>query len=438
MTKTSVISPPDRKRPRVEEAGDGGSWQGPKNSKHPALYFRDGNVILRCRGTDFRVHNTLLSKNSPVFLNLFAANELNIDKEHPGCIIVSLDDDADDIENLLHRVYDGFHIGTSKLDTTTFPSIASLLRTSTKYKIQRPREAIFELFHQEWPSTLDFYDEEITHATQVDNVHPAAVICVLLECGYSSTDLLRPLFYELTTCASKLGDPESGRYLASFSTTDIQRFLVGLNALRGLQARLAICPLEDIPHQSCRSCLATIWCNTAYSILANKLDENCHPLRDWEELINLFDEEQKSNSPPIPLVRAPPAAPPPPYQTPQLAPQALPQQNTPRYQSGVMYVHHGGVYANVFPHHNAGPIPMQGVAGQGAPQVGYHMGQAHTALLAPYMHPNHARQAPRPALPPPAPINPTMCPPCKQILLTHLQACRQKLWDSIPTLFKLT
>lgn len=105
---TSEPSPPDRKRARLEH--DANIEPQMENSKHPTLYFRDGNIILRCRGTDFRVHNTLLSKNSTVFRDLFTTHELDTDEEHPGCIVVRLDDDVGDIEVLLHRVYDGLYV----------------------------------------------------------------------------------------------------------------------------------------------------------------------------------------------------------------------------------------------------------------------------------------------------------------------------------------
>ena len=106
VTCQTEDSAPDRKRPRVEEPV---APQGTLNFiNHPTLYFADGNVILRCQETYFRIHRTLLSKNSPVFRDLFAERDRGGNgNQFRGCIIVVLDDDAYDMEQLLNRVYDG-------------------------------------------------------------------------------------------------------------------------------------------------------------------------------------------------------------------------------------------------------------------------------------------------------------------------------------------
>lgn len=326
-----------------------------------------------------------------------------------------------------------------KFTTIGFSSIASLLRTSSKYEIRRPRDAILDLFRREWPSTLDLYDKKIAArdpANEPDSVHPAAVIAVLRECGYSSPDLLVPLFYELTTYASNLADPASGNHLTSLPTTDIQRFVVGLNALRSLQARIALYPLNlnDIPqaHRSCRSCLDSILCHTAYPILVKENLDMCHPLRDWQELIFLCSMEPAQNDAPSNAApAAPPAAPPPPYHAPQAAPQ--PAQ------------HH--MYGQVNPqqagaphlHFNAGPAPAQGPMGHFAPQMGHYMVDAHATpmLQLPPVAQVHYGAHHYPPLPVQAQASLEMCLSCKQVLLASLKASRQKIWDSIPTLFNL-
>jgi hypothetical protein len=94
-------SPPDQKRARVGQANE------EKPVKHSTSYFGDGNIILHCQETNFRVHCTLLYMNSPVFQTLFTKHEHNTHAEYPGCIITIIDGNPEDIEVLLHRVYDG-------------------------------------------------------------------------------------------------------------------------------------------------------------------------------------------------------------------------------------------------------------------------------------------------------------------------------------------
>ncbi|KAF8235508.1 hypothetical protein L208DRAFT_1256765, partial [Tricholoma matsutake] len=148
-------SEPDRKRPRIDEPAS--SHSSPNFTNHPTLYFCDGNVILLCQKTYFRVHRTLLTRNSTVFREILVQRE-RVGDQFRGCILLTLDDDVDDMENLLNRVYDGFDIDVSELTPSTFPALASILRLSMKYQIERPQKAIFELLRREWPSTLEKYD----------------------------------------------------------------------------------------------------------------------------------------------------------------------------------------------------------------------------------------------------------------------------------------
>jgi BTB/POZ domain len=101
-------SEPDRKRPRIDEPSS--SQLPPNFANHPTLYFGDGNVILRCQKTYFRVHRTLLTRNSPVFRDILAEHDRDNGEQFRGCILLTLDDDVDDMEQLLNRVYDGLYV----------------------------------------------------------------------------------------------------------------------------------------------------------------------------------------------------------------------------------------------------------------------------------------------------------------------------------------
>jgi hypothetical protein len=65
----------------------------------------DGNVILECGKTLFRVHRTVLSKHSPVFRELLAP-----EREHNtfrGCILINLEVDKAGTEFILEVLYGG-------------------------------------------------------------------------------------------------------------------------------------------------------------------------------------------------------------------------------------------------------------------------------------------------------------------------------------------
>ena len=75
---------------------------------HSTLYFDDGNVVLSCGSTLFRVHRSLLSKHSSVFLERFQPPQEDVKPEIlNGLPHVVLDDTSEEMEALLNTIYDG-------------------------------------------------------------------------------------------------------------------------------------------------------------------------------------------------------------------------------------------------------------------------------------------------------------------------------------------
>ena len=86
-----------------------------KESTHPSsveppeksenLWFEDGSIVLQAENTQFKVHRSILAKNSPIFADLFKiphpASEPTID----GCPVVHLQDSAEDIKHVLLILY---------------------------------------------------------------------------------------------------------------------------------------------------------------------------------------------------------------------------------------------------------------------------------------------------------------------------------------------
>ena len=81
-------------------------------------------------------------------------------------------------------------------------------------------------------------------------VHPASVIGLLRECGYSDPQLLFPLFYALSRTTWQFGGPALGYHLAPLSAGDIERFVVGVERMREHYTAFAITvpTLDPIPH----------------------------------------------------------------------------------------------------------------------------------------------------------------------------------------------
>lgn len=91
----------DRKRPRTEIDAEEDIKR--QLTQHPTLYFEDGNLLLKCHQTLFRVHRTLLAKHSVVLRDEIMANTHTLD----GVACLATDDDIEDMESLLKMLYDG-------------------------------------------------------------------------------------------------------------------------------------------------------------------------------------------------------------------------------------------------------------------------------------------------------------------------------------------
>jgi len=482
VTSELESSEPDRKRPRIDEPASSDS--PPNFTDHPTLYFGDGNVILRCQKTYFRVHRTLLTKNSPVFRDILVERDRVGGDYFRGCILLSLDDDVDDMEQLLNRVYDGLYviavphkseykltffsdINVSELTTSTFPALASILRLISKYQIERPRKAIFDLFRREWPSSLETYDAKMASQRVMmlaagatpENftvIHPATVIALLREYGYLSADLLAPLFYDLSTHMWQFATPISAHHLTGLALSDIQRFIVGVNKLRALHVREAQCPIGVVTHNACHTALTVGWCGGAHNILHFQGNDMCHPLESWAALISRTKMPPKIEAPAtrvVPNEQLGLAAPPPPYNAP------IGGGGDPPYWSANRNLGHG-----------VQPAVVRRALLAAAPQHDHHMPAAqvynaqaqayhgfvqayfgHPPVAPPppmpmaYHQPQGPGPAPRVAQPPQVqpqsqllkPLFENLCDSCRQSVVLSLEASRRRIWDSLPKLFDL-
>ena len=94
-----TISDTPRKRPRPEDSGPA-TKQLPQ--AHEILWYDDGNVIVVAGSVTYRVHKSVLSKNSTVLRALVATAEIAAGK---NCVKVLLDDDPVSVEHLLYSLY---------------------------------------------------------------------------------------------------------------------------------------------------------------------------------------------------------------------------------------------------------------------------------------------------------------------------------------------
>ncbi|KLO09155.1 hypothetical protein SCHPADRAFT_1000469 [Schizopora paradoxa] len=102
---------------------------------HAILWFPDGSVILKTDSYLFRVHKSILSRESSVFKDMFAfpVNEDDRANEYDGLPVVPLlGDDEKDVIQLLRMLYKPT-FGALKLSLLRMPCVVGLFKLSNKY-----------------------------------------------------------------------------------------------------------------------------------------------------------------------------------------------------------------------------------------------------------------------------------------------------------------
>ena len=87
-----------RKRSDTEDARD----EPPTRSR---IWFDDGNIILACGGTGFRVHAGVLSLNCGTFKDMLASGTPAAGEVYEGVDLVRLSDDPADMRLFLTPMY---------------------------------------------------------------------------------------------------------------------------------------------------------------------------------------------------------------------------------------------------------------------------------------------------------------------------------------------
>lgn len=69
--------------------------------KDEEVWLPDGNVVVVCRNTAFRLHKSVLARHSEVFRDLFTLPEAGVDEYMEDCPVVHLNsDDPHDLRHL--------------------------------------------------------------------------------------------------------------------------------------------------------------------------------------------------------------------------------------------------------------------------------------------------------------------------------------------------
>ena len=71
---------------------------------HEEFWFDDGNIVLLCRETAFRVYRGLLTRHSVIFRDLFSMAQPSTAETMESCPVVHISDPPDDLRYLLRAL----------------------------------------------------------------------------------------------------------------------------------------------------------------------------------------------------------------------------------------------------------------------------------------------------------------------------------------------
>jgi len=215
---------PPRKRSRTNDQQD------------EDFSFSDGSIVLSAKNADenlvyFRVHKSVLAKNSPVFEDMLTMPTPANQDSYDGLPLVHLHDDAKHLKEVLTIFYD-----PCALLVDGRASIAAALRGSlklaTKYQVENLRNVFIQKLQMEWPTTLAEWDalkkeDKMYFAGEFRDDHYSGIISIINlanDCDVPS--VLPTAFYWLFSLLRKHGYRHD-KVLPLLSHQDIQRLVVG-------------------------------------------------------------------------------------------------------------------------------------------------------------------------------------------------------------------
>ncbi|KAF6757799.1 hypothetical protein DFP72DRAFT_224824 [Ephemerocybe angulata] len=117
------------------------------------IWFSDGSIVLEAEGTQFKVHQSLLARNSQVFAGMFTIPTPEDQSLVDRCPVVLLHDSKEDVRHMLLALYDRSYAADAKL--TPFDLVRAMIRMGRKYEIEHLRNEGVGRIKREVPGTLE-------------------------------------------------------------------------------------------------------------------------------------------------------------------------------------------------------------------------------------------------------------------------------------------
>ena len=89
------------------DEGMKGSDETMRLTRKPELWFDDGNVVFQAQNTVFRVHKSVLRRESAFFEDMFSLPQsTTLEETYDGYPLIKVQDNAEDMAILLLVIFD--------------------------------------------------------------------------------------------------------------------------------------------------------------------------------------------------------------------------------------------------------------------------------------------------------------------------------------------
>ncbi|KAJ7284050.1 hypothetical protein C8J57DRAFT_1053191 [Mycena rebaudengoi] len=245
----------------------------------------------------FRVHQSMLSLQSPVFASMFTLPHPHDNRDmYDGTPFVRMPDEAQDIESLLKVLYNPSELPYKRLDPMTPILVRRTLAMATKYEMDTLRTRIVTQIEADWPSTLAEWDRLETEIGSLaifdddgvclDRRLPEPGAAISLAMDYRITKILPAAFYHLSrlsTTADWDADPNG---LDEDARTARWSFLHATELKLLLKVRETIANFEQLamPAPS-KSCSTNAACDYAWEVAHLRWISAKDPLYAMQEFV---------------------------------------------------------------------------------------------------------------------------------------------------------
>ncbi|KAG8960309.1 hypothetical protein FRC03_006791 [Tulasnella sp. 419] len=153
-----------------------------RDERDDEFWMPDGTVIIAAENHAtsarhlFRIHPSILSRQSPLFKQLFSLPVSEEDEVIDGCAVVQLTDEAMHVKKFLEVLYDPSALPFERYDPQTIQDVSGPLILAAKYGMDKLRDRIIQHLSRDWPSTLEGFDQREAYHAGNPRSDPAELI----------------------------------------------------------------------------------------------------------------------------------------------------------------------------------------------------------------------------------------------------------------------